>query len=68
MAQGQANGYSAIASIVYGTIDGFIKQTERAALEIAEAAHRDGIKISTPPEIIESKQRGRKKKNVANSA
>lgn len=66
MAQGQANGYSAIASIVYGTIDGFIKQTERATLEKVEAAHRDGLEMPAPLVVAGPKKRGRKKKNVAN--
>lgn len=65
MAQGQANGYAAIASIVYGTIDGFIKQTERAAAEVQEAAIRDGLQ---PLTAEQPKKRGRKKKNVANPA
>ena len=65
MAQGQANGYSAIASIVYGTLDGFIKQSERAAVESGEAAERDGVVIPSPL-VVGPKKRGRKKKNVAN--
>jgi len=38
MAEGQANGFAAVSSIVYNTINGFVVQAERAAIESAERA------------------------------
>lgn len=62
MARGQANGYTTITSIVYATLDGFIKQAERAVAEERERAVRDGVVLEQPQPLQEvPKKRGRKK-------